>query len=294
MKRSNEILVGITATIALIIAVLGSLYLARGGLQPGYKLYAKFTWGAGLKQGQPVLLSGVNVGYVHDVEIRPDGVLIVQLRVRKEYRIPLGTTATIEPNGFFGDQLVALHPDKPNPASFSPGDTLLSGHATPSIGDVLARVDTIAGNLSTLTTSMKKEFVDANGFAGLRHTGNGGQRVRMADLTKVAAEQSAELTKTQAAARKALSAVDSAAIDSTLRSFRGAATNLNALTADLGATSAKLNATLDKLNSGPGSMAKLMNDPGMYDDVRRLVTRLDSLTADFKSNPRKYIKLSIF
>lgn len=293
MKRSNEILVGITATIALLLAVIGSLYLARGGLQPGYKLYAKFTWGAGLKQGQPVLLSGVNVGYVHGVEIRPDGLLIVELRVRKEYRIPLGTTATIEPNGFFGDQLVALHPDKPNPASFSPGDTVLAGRATPSIGDVLARVDTIAGNLSVLTTSLKKEFVEANGFAELRKTVKSADAF-MADLSKLASEQNAELTKTQAAARKALSAIDSTAIDSTLRSFRGAATNLNALTADIGATSAKLNATLEKLNSGPGSMAKLMNDPAMYDDVRRLVTRLDSLTADFKANPRKYIKLSIF
>ncbi|MFI5244778.1 MAG: MlaD family protein, partial [Gemmatimonadales bacterium] len=94
MKRSNEVLVGITATAALILAVVGSLYLARGGLQPGYKLYAKFTWGAGLKQGQPVLLSGVNVGFVNAVEIRPDGLLIVQLRVRKEYRIPRGTSAT--------------------------------------------------------------------------------------------------------------------------------------------------------------------------------------------------------
>ena len=56
MKRSNEVLVGVTATVALVMAVVGSLYLARGGLQPGYKLFAKFTWGAGLKQGQPVLL----------------------------------------------------------------------------------------------------------------------------------------------------------------------------------------------------------------------------------------------
>jgi hypothetical protein len=41
-------------------------------------------------------------------------------------------------------------------------------------------------------------------------------------------------------------------------------------------------------------MGKLMNDPALYNDVRSLVTRLDSLTADFKKNPRKYIKLSIF
>ncbi len=293
MKRSNEILVGVTATIALVIAVLGSLYLARGGLQPGYKLYAKFTWGAGLKQGQPVLLSGVNVGFVHGVEIRPDGLLVVELRVRKEYHIPLGTTATIEPNGFFGDQLVALHPDKPNPASFSPGDTLLAGHATPSIGDVLARVDTIAANFSVLTTSLKKEFVEQNGFAELRKTVKSADAF-MADLSKVAAEQNAELKQTQAALRKAVSAVDSVSIDSTLRAFKTAAANFNSLASDLTATSAKLNATLDKVSNGQGSVGKLMNDPALYEDMRGLVARLDSLMADFKANPRKYIKLSIF
>jgi len=246
MKRTNEILVGMTATIALVLAVIGSLYLARGGLQPGYKLYAKFTWGAGLKQGQPVLLSGVNVGYVHGVAILPDGLLIVELRIRKEFRIPHGTTATIEPNGFFGDQLVALHPDRPNPDAFSPGDTLLAGHATPSVGDVLARVDTIAANISVLTTALKKDFVEANGFADLRHAVKTADAF-MADLTKLAEQQNAELSKTQAALRKAASAVDSAQVDSTLRSFKAAAASMNTLASDLKETSARLNTTLDKV-----------------------------------------------
>ena len=293
MKRTNEVLVGITATVALILAIIGSLWLARGGLQPGYKLFAKFTWGAGLKQGQPVLLSGVNVGYVDGVEIRPDGMLIVQLRVRKNYRIPRGTTATIEPNGFFGDQLVALHPAKPNPATFSPGDTLLSGRPTPSIGDVLARVDTIAANISVLTTSLKKELVETNGFAELRHTLRTADAF-MTDLSKLAEEQNVELTKTQVALRRAVSALDSAAVDSTLRSIRSASASLTGLTTDIKETSGKLSATLDKVNNGPGSIGKLMNDPALYDQVKSLTTRLDSLVADFKKNPRKYIKLSIF
>jgi phospholipid/cholesterol/gamma-HCH transport system substrate-binding protein len=293
MKRSNEVLVGITATAALILAVVGSLYLARGGLQPGYKLFAKFTWGAGLKQGQPVLLSGVNVGFVNAVEIRPDGLLIVQLRVRKEYKIPKGTTATIEPNGFFGDQLIALHPDKPNPNVFSPGDTLLAGHATPSIGDVLARVDTIAANFSVLTNSLRKEFVETNGFADLRKTVKTADAF-MADLSKLAEQQNAELTKTQVALRKAVSAVDSVTIDSTLRSIKSASASFSSLTSDLRETTNRLNSTLDKATNGPGSLGKLMNDPGLYNDVRGLVTRMDSLMADFKKNPRKYIKLSIF
>ena len=62
MKKRDEVLVGLVITVAVIVVVLGSLWLARGGLSKGYPLYVKFPWGAGLKQGQPVLLVGVNVG----------------------------------------------------------------------------------------------------------------------------------------------------------------------------------------------------------------------------------------
>lgn len=293
MKRRDEVLVGITATLAIVAGVLGSLWLARGGLQPGYPLYAKFTWGAGLKSGQSVLLAGVNVGYVEGVDILSDGLLIVKMRVRKHYKVPLRTTATIEPNGFFGDQLVALHPFGPNPRNYAEGDTLPSGRPTPQIGDVLARVDTIAGHLSALTAALKKELVESGGLGEFRHAVRQGDAM-MAELRKIAAEQSAELSRTQAALRRVASVVDSVRVDSTLRALSGAASSVTALTADIKETTTKLNTLLAKVDNGPGSIGKLMNDPGLYNDVRGLVTRLDSLTADFKKNPRKYIKFSIF
>ena len=293
MKRRDEVLVGITATVAIVAGVIGSLWLAGRSLQPGYKLYAKFTWGAGLKQGQAVLLSGVNVGSVDGVDIREDGLLIVRLRVRKNYHVPLGTTATIEPNGFFGDQLVALHPNGPNPRTYAPDDTLLSGQATPSVGDVLARVDTIATNVVVLTAALRKQFADESGFSELRATLKRASAL-MTEISKVAEEQNAELSRTQASLRRVANAVDSSKVDSTIRALSAAATSVSTLAADVHETTLKLNATLAKLNDGPGSMAKLMNDPALYNDVRSLATRLDSLIADFKVNPRKYIKLSIF
>ena len=41
-------------------------------------------------------------------------------------------------------------------------------------------------------------------------------------------------------------------------------------------------------------VALLLNDPGLYNDLRRVLTRVDSLTADFKKNPKRYINLEIF
>ena len=99
MKRRDEVLVGIVATASLVAGLIGALWLARGGILPGYVLYSKFVWGAGLKTGQPVLLAGVNVGFVDDVKLRQDGMLVITMRVRKEYQVPKSSTATIEPNG---------------------------------------------------------------------------------------------------------------------------------------------------------------------------------------------------
>ena len=42
MKRRDEVLVGVFLTTAVAIALLGTLWLVRGGLSSGYPLYAKF------------------------------------------------------------------------------------------------------------------------------------------------------------------------------------------------------------------------------------------------------------
>jgi phospholipid/cholesterol/gamma-HCH transport system substrate-binding protein len=293
MKRRDEILVGIVATVALVLGFFGALWLARGGLAPGYPLYAKFVWGAGLKQGQPVLLAGVSVGYVDDVALRPDGMLVVTMRVRKQYHVPKGTSATIEPNGFFGDMLIALHPSAPNPENFAVGDTIPAGRASPSVGDVLMRVDTLAANLSALTGALRKELVDQNGLRDIRLTVTRANSM-FAAIEKAAADQNEELKKTQAALRRVASAVDSAQIDSTLRALKSAGLAVDSLTGTFRETSTKLNTLLDKANNGPGSFSKLLNEPGMHDDVRKLMQRMDSLLTEFQKNPRKFIKLSIF
>jgi phospholipid/cholesterol/gamma-HCH transport system substrate-binding protein len=293
MKRRDEVLVGIVTLVALVMGFIGALWLARGGLAPGYPLNVKFAWGAGLRQGQPVLLAGVTVGYVDKVDIMPDGYLIVNIRVQNAYEVPKGTTATIEPNGFFGDMLVALHPDKPNPAKYAAGDTIPAGKPSPSIGDVLLRMDTLVANLSQLTAGFKKNLIDENGLRDMR-LAIASARTMFATIDRLATEQNEELKQTQAALRKATSAIDSAKIASTLTSLAEAGTAVKELSAGLKTTSANLDATLTKATTGNGSLAKLLNEPGMHEDTRKLLARMDSLMTEFQKNPRKFIKLSIF
>ena len=293
MKTRDEVLVGLVVTAAVVVTILGSLWLARGGLSKGYPLYAKFPWGAGLKQGQPVLLVGVTVGYMDNVDLHQDGTLISTLRIQKHYQVPLTSKATVIPNGIFGDMAVALTPSKPDPRSFKPGDTVPIGPSTPGIAELTAKADSVMNSVNAITTALEHEMVGTGGVRDLRNTIGATNRL-VNDFSAIANEQSRQLTATMASVRRATTAIDPAKVDSTLANFRTTSANLAELSGQVKETSRKLDAVLAKVDSGPGSAARLINDPGAYNDVRGLLQRMDSLLADIKKNPKRYINVKIF
>ena len=293
MKTRDEVLVGLIVTAAIVVTVLGSLWLARGGLSKGYPLYAKFPWGAGLKQGQPVLLVGVNVGYVDQVDLHQDGTLVTTLRIQKSYQVPVTSKAAVVPNGIFGDMAVAVTPSRPDPKSFKPGDTIPIGPSTPGIADLTSKADSITRSVNAITSALEREMVAGGGIRDLRNTIAATNRM-VTEFAAVASEQSRNLTATMTSLRRATSAIDPAKVDSTITNFRSASSNLAAMSADLKQTSSKLDAILAKVDSGNGSAAKLLNDPGVYNDTRALLARMDSLLADVKRNPKRYFSVKVF
>jgi phospholipid/cholesterol/gamma-HCH transport system substrate-binding protein len=288
MKTRDEVLVGLLLAVTVVVAVLGSLWLARGGLSKGYPLYAKFPWGAGLKQGQPVLLVGVNVGYVDQVDLHQDGILVTTLRIGNNYKVPLGSKATVIPNGIFGDQAVALTPAKPNAQSFSPGDTVPIGPSTPGIAEITSKADSIAKSVNAVTTALQNEMVAAGGLHDMRQALAGTNRL-VNEFASIAAEQSRQLTATQTSLRRTMGAIDPQKVDSTVTNLRNASENMTEISAQLKQTSSRIDLLIAKVDSGNGTAAKLLNDPGIYNDTRALLQRMDSLVADVKKNPKRYI-----
>jgi phospholipid/cholesterol/gamma-HCH transport system substrate-binding protein len=292
-KKRDEVLVGLVIAVAVIVMVLGSLWLARGGLSKGYPLYAKFPWGAGLKQGQPVLLVGVNVGYVDEVDLHQDGILVTTLRIQKHYQVPLTSTAAVVPNGIFGDMAIAVTPSRPDPRSFKPGDTVPIGPSTPGIAELTSKADSVMRSVNAITTALEKEMVATGGIRDLHNAIASTNRL-VNEFASIAAEQSRQLTATMTSVRRATGAIDPAKVDSTLANFRTASANLTEISGQLKETSGKLDAIIAKVDSGHGSASMLINDPGAYNDVRALLQRMDSLITDIKKNPKRYINVKIF
>lgn len=293
-------LVGLLILFAAVVGVVGTIWLVRGGLGSGYPLYARFPWGAGLKVGQPVQLAGVTVGLVADVELDPTGTLVVRMDVENEYGIPVGTTATVVPVGIFGDAAIALSPPLGVSQYIAKGDTVPVGTGAPTMAQLLARADTIGGDVGAVTAEFQRQLVDSGGIREIRET-LAATNALMAQtnalvrqLSRIADAQSEQLAATLAAARRSVSAIDSTAVDSTMRNLQLASANMATLTADLQQTTTQLNEVLGQLQNGDGTAGRLLNDPALYENLTRLTARLDSVTADFQRNPRRYINLSIF
>ena len=293
MRRRDEVLVGLFTTVAIIILALASIWLVRGGLNRGYLLHSRFAWGSGIKQGAPVWLVGVTVGAVDKVNLDPAGTLVITYRIQREHRVPMGSVATIVPNGFFGDMAVALTPPRPNPVSYEPGDTVPVGVTQAGLQAMLQRADTLSMTLAVMMNTLKSQFVDSGGIREMRRTAFQLNRV-LDTFNQVASVQSRELQQTLVALRSRVNAVDSARTDSTMKLMQASATSLNAFTGELQTASTRFNTILTKVESGDGSIAKLMNDPGLYNDLRRIATRVDSMLLELMANPRKYLKFSVF
>jgi phospholipid/cholesterol/gamma-HCH transport system substrate-binding protein len=293
MKRRNEVLVGILLTVGVVIAVLGTIWLVRGGFSSGYPLYARFKWGAGVKQGQAVRLAGVQIGVVSDVELDPRGTILVTMNVEDGYQVPRNSTAAVQAVGIFGDQEIALLPKEPSPIFFNEGDSVPPAVPKAGLPELTARADTISQRLDDVAKAVQLELVAGGGIADLRKT-LGATHDLARQLGGIAAEQSKQLSLTLTQLRNTTAAIDSVQLDSTMRNLQQTTRNLAAFTDSLSGTAQALNAVLAKADKGDGTLGRLLNDPGLYYDLRRLTTRLDSLTLDFKKNPRRYINLEIF
>jgi phospholipid/cholesterol/gamma-HCH transport system substrate-binding protein len=300
MKRRDEVLVGAMLTATVAIGLLGTLWLVRGGLASGYPLYTKFAWGQNLKQGQPVLVAGVSVGYVSSVKLRNDGYLDVLLRVNDDIKVPKNSTASVKPVGIFGDAAIALTPTGPSKLSYSPGDTVPVGPSATDIQAIMERVDSVGRTVQLMTATLNAELIQTGGIRDIRKSlANAAALSTSAaalsvQLNTIAAEQNRNLTATMASFRRAASAVDSASIDSTLKNFRTSSVSLTRIASNLDSTSKRADNLLAGIQRGEGTVGKFMKDTLLYRDLRGLVTQADSVLADLKANPKKYINLRIF
>lgn len=171
MNRGREILVGAVIIVALVVGVVGTLWLQGTNFgQPETPVEVLLRDVAQLSSGNPVKFRGVKIGQITGIEVEPAGQAVrVFMRLDAQVVLPDNAIVVMAPESFFGDWQaeIATRDRYPTfeffdvPASELARDTLvLGGFALPEMSRLTASAQEISNNLADLSQRLEIAFND--------------------------------------------------------------------------------------------------------------------------------------
>ncbi|TMI62782.1 MAG: MCE family protein [Bacteroidetes bacterium] len=132
-----------------------------------FHISATFKTVSGLKVGNNVRFSGINIGNVSDVELLTDTSVMVDLVIRKKYQefIKKDAKASIGSDGLMGDKVLTISPGTVGNSPVKNGDIILTKNAI-EMEDVMLSAKTSVDNAGIITDQLAQ-------FTTKMNNGNG-------------------------------------------------------------------------------------------------------------------------
>jgi phospholipid/cholesterol/gamma-HCH transport system substrate-binding protein len=265
VKREKAIKVGVFITLVLVFFIIGQLWLLRFNVgKGGYYLNIFYDDVSGLKTDDPVRVYGIKKGKVIDMKMQKDGVLVKvwienSVVLKEDARAAIQDVAMIS-----GTKTIVVNPgtsDKPLDISKTLQGAANKGLSTVEIGGITEQIEDLMRLLREAMGGEEGAFVTL------------GSTLREIDI--ILKENRKELGTAIAGGSKNLKKAE-------------------ALIDDLDSSIKELDLALKKINSKEGTMGKLIYDEKLYNNLTGAAANLDSLLVDFRKNPGKYVKVSVF
>lgn len=297
MSRRTEVQVGITVLAALVTLLWGVTYLKDLTLQRKVTVWkVRFPQTGGLGPSDEVQVNGIRKGLVNKIDLRGDAVY-VDLGLDSDVKLTTDSKVSIRNVGMMGEKVifVELHTTG---TPYTTRDTI-PGIFESGMGEVMAQaggsmeaLDRVAKQLARLSDRLEERGDVEATIANFRATSEE-LRAAMEENRKLVHQIVGDAAAVSSTARE-LTTERQAQIERTLDSAERSAQNLERLSARLDSLRGEVQGVVAKVDHGDGTLARLINDRALYDDVRTSVNSLNALIEDIKKNPRKYINLSIF
>lgn len=313
MKISNETKIGALTAIAIVLLILGFNFLkGKTFFGKSHNLFAKYTNVQGLAASNPVMINGLQVGTVYSITTDKNmKVILVNMNMTKDVNIPVNSIAIIKPSllGITSVEITLGDAKQYIPKN----DTIATEASSGIFTDVLSKVDPVLYQVTKAVTSIDSIMMSVNHILDPNAKNNIG--ATLANLNKTTANligASASLqillnTQTGALAgtlnnlNSFTSNLDknSGKINNMVSNLDKTATNLSNLDLQqtlntLNTTIGDLKSTIGKLNSTSGTAGLLLNDTKLYNNLTATANKLNLLIDDLKTNPKRYINISVF
>lgn len=334
MRRANETLVGAAVLGAIVLLVIGSVWLSQRRFgRDDRVLEARFRTIGGLNAGSPVLMRGVRIGRVEGVALGAQNWVNVAIRLRGDVRLPARPVAIISSTTLFGDWGVDIQnadqPDDPEvrrqlAEAEAVGRDRLPGATLPDIGQLTAQAGRIAGDIATLSARVQDAFDTSSArrlrlaFADLSALSRrlsriaAGQETTLAVIGDNLEIGTASLERTAAALERTVRRADSASsgdqlrrifsnTDSVAQDLRTIANNLRSFSAAAATQQeamvrilANLDSSVQRMQEGRGTLGMLSRDSSLYVEALGVVREMRRFLAQCRENPRSCFSFSVF
>ncbi len=312
----KEVKIGLFFVTVVAAAVLGYRYLRGIGLfERTLTLYASYSDVAGLHEGDPILISGYQIGKVEKMwyrsEVQPPRIDI-ELRLYQKIFLPRDSRARIVNSDILGNKAVVLIPGVAS-EGLRNKDTI-RGEVEESFQETLnrtieplkqrtvalmAELDTVVIAIKTvlntetvhaLQGSIRSLTVGINRINQLisqvdttvREGSSDAQHIlrNLRHITESIEQNRHHLGQTIESLGMISDSLSQAPIKSMLDSLDGAVRRLHSITR--------------KIDEGSGSLGLLVNDTTTYHQLNRTLASLEKLLTDLRRHPYRYVKFSVF
>ncbi len=276
--------------------------------------YAVYDHVDGLSVSRPVTINGFKIGYVDKIALHPNGSgkLIVSMSITDNFAIAKNSIAKIESEDILGGRVVSLQLGNSLDLAKS-GDTLqaeiqltIGEEVNRQVAPLKDKAEKMIGSIDTVLTLMSGFLDDqtqdnfAEAFSSIKRS--------FEKLEETITVVNQTVGKTQGDFESIMKNV--ASITENLKNngeeLDGIFSNLEAISDSLSKvqfseTFASLKNSLEttesvlkKINEGDGSMAQLINNPELYEQLEQSSLQLNKLLKDIRYNPNRYIHFSVF
>ena len=301
MRLSKEIKAAFFVLSTILLFIFGFNYLKGSSILDKQKtIYAVYDEVDGLLVGANVMINGLSIGNVTELDFLPNSTkILVTLKVKDKLNFSSKSTASIYETGVLGGLAISIEPVFERESIVKTGDTLMSS-VRPGLTELINRqIEPLSRQLQSTITSVDSIFTGASNVLN-RQTQEEIKESISVLTSAIKAINSSSLIIEETLASK------STQINNTLDNFEKISSNLSNVSDELnsfGLSSLLTNlevsvdgisSIIDKLDSDDSTLGKLINEDEVYNNLNSSIESLNVLINDIKENPKKYVHFSVF
>ena len=296
--RAKEFKIGLIALAAGLTLYFGFSYLkGRDFLNNETSYYVVYPNVDGLTKSNPVVINGLTVGKVRNIQLLQDfnNQVIVELAINSEIILGDSTIAELSNADLLGSKAIVLKigsigiPLGPNDTLIALMDRGLAEYLdnvqpiTDNLNVTIRRINEILlglqGSGEKITSTITELEITLKGINGLLNENKEGFALVINSTNEVLSNVNNKINDLGPIFKKAEGVMDS------LNNL-----DLSGTLIEVQNLMKALNSTVSAINQGQGTMGQLMVNDSLYNNLNQLLLDLDKLTLHFNQYPKDFLK----